>query len=564
MQVTLTYDTWNSAIKRYSTLDRVTTLPSIRVYTDTLQKRTIVLTSKGLCFEISELPLITYRGINCVLIEFSSELGIFSENGRECSWERYIGGALSISPTYVQCSGTPVQELRLKCGDSGASKSKKKQPTEEDTPGRSIVATPLDLTLSAWEYSIDEDADYQRPSGSEYSEVGDASTPLPSLVFHKPAEGYAIESVSPLKMKARGLLRKPVVITFLGSLLILGIIFGILFIKYAPRPAKPPAVDPFVYTDSSWEFPEAREHPYPGFEFMDRIDPDDEHGVTTSTDAPVPRNLAEAKELNEDVHGWIKIPGTSVSSPVLWTDMGNNYYLGRNILKQQVFSGNTSGVIFADTANKLDSKNALSGNTVVYGHNWTNSTRKGSEYVRSLEDKQFGPLMYFSDKSFADKYRRFTITTDDGQEHQLAIFAAFYTEIGSSEFFQYNDTQVTGANQMMLINRARQYSLWNYPMTVDESDKIVTLSTCSMDRSRNGSGRFVVMGKLVDSVGQVPTGALKENIGTDAYIPIAVDSTALTSSWAGLGNTKSATNSESLVSSEFSASSSASVSGLPN
>lgn len=505
MEVKRSYVIWASELQACKSLTAVASLPKIRVYTR--EGSTVVLTSKGIRYDIKERLSMTYRGLNCIILQFGDSVRVVFETGFCTFWGEYLEKFAELSPLFVNMDEKPVARMTL---DGSKVHCVFKSGDTED-------------------YESEWDPEFGRPEIPDIevivnSEDLNNSSSIPKLLLSEVVEEVPEEeNQSKVGLVWQWFTDKPVLLTFTASLLVFGIVFFFIYLRYVPKETKP-VVDPFIVEDSDWEFPEAREHKYPGFEFLDRIDPHDEFGMTTKEDAPVPRTMPEAKKLNEDVKGWLKVPGTSISSPVLWTDLGNNYYIGRNILKQQVFSGNTTGVIFADTNNILSNRNALNSNTVIYGHNWTNTENaQTTARINSPKDKQFGPLLSFSDKTFANKYRRIVLTTEDGRESQFGIFAVFYCDVNSSQFFQYNATNLQGAEFMSLINKARAASLWVYPGDVTETDKIITLSTCSTRYSHSGSGRFVVMGKLVESQGSISSTPLKENTGDDAYIPVSVE-----------------------------------------
>ena len=79
-------------------------------------------------------------------------------------------------------------------------------------------------------------------------------------------------------------------------------------------------------------------------------------------------NIASYQQLNSDVKGWLKIPGTNIDYPVLFNSYDVNYYLEKDVYKQ--YSRN--GVIWADPATYFGTSSTMSRNTVLYGHNWTN------------------------------------------------------------------------------------------------------------------------------------------------------------------------------------------------
>lgn len=85
------------------------------------------------------------------------------------------------------------------------------------------------------------------------------------------------------------------------------------------------------------------------------------------------------KSQNEDITGWIDIPGTSITYPVVQA-ADNDYYLNRGI--NRLRSG--SGAIFMDCRNSDDLSDD---NTIIYGHNMRNGSMFGS--LRKYKESEY-------------------------------------------------------------------------------------------------------------------------------------------------------------------------------
>ena len=226
--------------------------------------------------------------------------------------------------------------------------------------------------------------------------------------------------------------------------------------------------------------------------------------------------IAEAKQVNSDVEGWIYIPNTNISYPVLQYD-GNCpthgvpdhcYYLNRNINKQYAPARDNSSAIFMDYRNNgLDGEHSK--NTVIYGHNWTNVENGYPLRVTSDVDKMFAQLPSFANKEFAEKTPYFII--ENGSEQFVyVIFAAGYVisyDNTSKTGFYYIDPEPQGEDFNQLVSGMKDRSVFKYDVDVTDSDEIVTLSTCTYKQTANGNGRFVVMGRLLRDGEQIPTTA---------------------------------------------------------
>ena len=96
-------------------------------------------------------------------------------------------------------------------------------------------------------------------------------------------------------------------------------------------------------------------------------------------------NMDELRTVNPEVIGWIWIPGTSISHPLLQTT-DNAYYL------KHAWDGtkNSCGAVFIDFRSSPDDWNA-----VIYGHNMRNGSMFAE--IRRYQNREFmqeHPLMY--------------------------------------------------------------------------------------------------------------------------------------------------------------------------
>ena len=174
------------------------------------------------------------------------------------------------------------------------------------------------------------------------------------------------------------------------------------------------------------------------------------------------------KEMNEDIIGWIRFDKNGINYPVL-QGRDNEEYL--HILPDK--TKNASGSIFMDY---LCSSDFTDSHTILYGHNMKNLS-------------MFGRLKkYRTVEGYYEKNRYFTIYTPD-QIYRYEIFAWY--EVGAEDsVYQvgFTDEDVFGEFVGQMLERRYQ----DTNVTADETDKIVTLSTCSA-----AGKRFVVHGKII-------------------------------------------------------------------
>lgn len=188
--------------------------------------------------------------------------------------------------------------------------------------------------------------------------------------------------------------------------------------------------------------------PYVLFEEYEPFDPDDEiAAVLRNTD------LEELRKTNREVKGWIVIPDTPVSYPIMQTD-NNQYYLDH--LWTGEFS--TIGSIYLETT--MDPTMSLF-NTIVFGH-------------RRADNSMFGILKYYADQNYFEEHRYVYVVTD---QHVLRyeVYAVF--DSGLSDLPFYIRVGKT-ATKEAFINFALENSYIDSGIVPGIQDRFLTLTTC--------------------------------------------------------------------------------------
>lgn len=185
---------------------------------------------------------------------------------------------------------------------------------------------------------------------------------------------------------------------------------------------------------------------------------------------PYSRSIAfnNLLKVNDDVIGWIYIPGTRVDEPILKGE-NNDTYLRTSIYNKYLLAGS----IFIDEDNSEDFNDMK---TIIYGHNMTNGTR-------------FGQLSKFLKKDFFDKHPCIYIYKPDGTMYIYDIFVARVIEASSPLYYQVDDYQDFVSQIQDGAEQVRHVS--------DKESPIVYLSTCvNSDLSK----RYVIAGRLKNVV----------------------------------------------------------------
>lgn len=188
-------------------------------------------------------------------------------------------------------------------------------------------------------------------------------------------------------------------------------------------------------------------------------------------------NLVAARGMNSDAMAWISIPETDINGAVM-QGMDNDYYLRRD----ENGDYDIYGCYYFDYECSVGDVDIMPQNTIIYGH---------SDSTDNPNGKRFAQLYRFLEDDFAEKNTEITLTTLGGT-HKFEIFSVFYTDTD----FQYNLVNINSEEKLQIANTAKSLSIREYDVKPLITDKLLTLSTCTVLYGTDNH-RLVVMGRLV-------------------------------------------------------------------
>lgn len=169
-------------------------------------------------------------------------------------------------------------------------------------------------------------------------------------------------------------------------------------------------------------------------------------------------NFTDLLKTNPDVKGWINVKGTNINYPFVQTT-NNKYYLTHSFDK----SSNGGGWIFLDYRNNINNSDD---NTIIYGHGRTNKT-------------MFGSLKNILSNNWYQNTSNYIINISSISNNTMWQVFSIYKIENTSDYlytnFNNKDEYLTFLN--MLLNR----SIYDFKTSINNEDKILTLSTCYDD-----------------------------------------------------------------------------------
>ncbi|MEG0329525.1 MAG: class B sortase [Longicatena sp.] len=184
------------------------------------------------------------------------------------------------------------------------------------------------------------------------------------------------------------------------------------------------------------------------------------------------------QETNPEIMGWILLPDTDISYPIV-QGKDNDYYLTHTFEKKE----NYAGAIFLDMDAKADFSLQ---NTFIYGHNVKHGT-------------MFAQLENFKEQAFFDKHQYLYIFTPTINYRSEVL--GFYSTTSDSQAYMSSFSNADAFNQY--IQKAQSNSMYPSIAKATSEDHLITLSTCSYERNGQPSDlRYVLHAKLVPWTGK--------------------------------------------------------------
>lgn len=177
---------------------------------------------------------------------------------------------------------------------------------------------------------------------------------------------------------------------------------------------------------------------------------------------------------NPDIYGWLYIPGTEISHPLLQREGDDEYYLSRNSDGQQ----DIDGAIFSQaTYNHKDLQDPV---TVVYGHHMNSGA-------------MFGTLQEtYSQEGALERYGDVIVYLPEEEMHYKVFAAVPANKIHILHYYDFSDPDI----YQLFLDRIYQIRAmgtnFNSEIKVTPEDKMLILSTCL---SGNSNKRYLVLAK---------------------------------------------------------------------
>ena len=190
-----------------------------------------------------------------------------------------------------------------------------------------------------------------------------------------------------------------------------------------------------------------------------------------------PESYQKFFEMNKDMAGWLKIPGTPIDYPVMQTPQDEEYYLHRNFFGEK----DNNGTLILDTDSDITK---TSNNLIIHGHNMKSGA-------------MFGELVDYEKEEFLKEHKKIEFHTKD-EVRTYEVIAVFRSKVYTVEdkvfkYYQFFEAK-TQEEFDSFYNNIKKMSLYDTGVTAEFGDEFITLSTCVYHTT---NGRFVVVGRRI-------------------------------------------------------------------
>ena len=172
-------------------------------------------------------------------------------------------------------------------------------------------------------------------------------------------------------------------------------------------------------------------------------------------------DFSKLKSINSDTVGWIKVNGTNINYPFVQT-FDNTYYLKKDFNKKY----NSAGWVFMDYRNSVKD---FDKNTILYAHGRVDGT-------------MFGSLKNITKSNWYNNSDNHVVKLSTEYENTLWQVFSIYRIPETSDYLDidFNNNEEYVKFLEMLQNRSE----YKFDVSLNEEDKILTLSTCYKENDR--------------------------------------------------------------------------------
>lgn len=202
-------------------------------------------------------------------------------------------------------------------------------------------------------------------------------------------------------------------------------------------------------------------------------------------DIQVQQVLQKYRQLykeNNDMYGRIKIEGTNIDYPVMFTPEEPNFYSDKNWEKEQCYR-KVGTSIWIDGRTTEESENII-----IYGHN-------SETYV------MFRTLMDYKDPQYYEEHKYITFDTlyEEGTYEIISVAKAvvyYEKEPPEGEYLYYEHIELNSKEEFdAYIQNAKENAYYDIEVTAEYGDKLITLSTCDYWTQ---NARLIIVAKKID------------------------------------------------------------------
>ena len=180
-------------------------------------------------------------------------------------------------------------------------------------------------------------------------------------------------------------------------------------------------------------------------------------------------DIEALQQENSDVVGWIFIPDTPISYPILQGE-DNSYYLTHTWEHTE----SSSGSIFLE---EMCSRDWTDENTIIYGH-------------RMKDRSMFGSLVYYQEQEYREEHPYLYVADNEGCR-VYEIFAAYEANTDAPV---YQVGKLSEEKKQELIDWSIEKSVMDVSVVPQPDEKMITLSTCAADNRKEK--RWILQGVL--------------------------------------------------------------------